>query len=291
MGARGMNRASRVLLGVGPTLGRPWVLIGVGCFAAVMRFQLRISASNPPGFFKDESSFALDAWSIATHLRDQFGGFLPLYFKSFGDYKSPIFVYLLAAVFRITGPQASVARLVGTAAVVAALCVLAIIAFRRSRPFVAIAVVVLAGFCPWLYELGRLAWDSTLYPLGVAAVLLAVDVSLRSQRTLPVRAGYVVLALAFLNYCYAAGRLLAVLLAAALVVLVSRARARWLLAIWCGFALALVPNLVYQIRHPGALTARYSSATFVHAGMSWPTIVARGIANYLRDTSFWHTIV
>ena len=43
--------------------------------------------------------------TLSQHLRDQDGGFAPLFIYSTGDYKSPLFVYLLAGLFRITGPS------------------------------------------------------------------------------------------------------------------------------------------------------------------------------------------
>ena len=264
--------------------------MAIGSFAAILVFQLWISPSNPPGFIRDEAGFSINAWSIGHHLRDQFGGFMPLYFKSFGDYKSPIFVYLLAIVFRVTGAHDSVARLVGTADVLAGLCVFAVVAYRRSRPRVALGVVVLAGFCPWLYGLGRVAYDTTLFPLAVVGVLLATDISLRSSRSLAVRCGYVALSLAFLTYCYAAGRLLAPLLAVALVVFAVRSRLRWLLGIWLGYALFLVPLGVYELRHPHGLAARFDATTFIHRGMSFGTIARDAISNYLHDLNLWHWV-
>src|ERR1700744_4373708 len=58
-----------------------------------------------PGFIRDEASIAYNAFTLSQNLHDQNGGLLPLYIKSFGDYKSPLFPYLLAVVFRFTGPS------------------------------------------------------------------------------------------------------------------------------------------------------------------------------------------
>lgn len=270
---------------------RPGVLFVAGIGVALVAFYLWIDPNNPPGFMRDEAAFAVNGWLLGHGLRDQYGGLLPLYLKSFGDYKTAFFAYVLAVVFRVTGPHASVARAVGAVDVLAALAVVALIAARRTRPAVAVTVVALAGLCPWMYELGRLAFDSTLYPLGVAGVLLATDISLRSRRALWIRASYVAFALAFLTYCYAAGRALGPLLAAALLVFASRERWRWVAAVWVGYAVAWVPNLVYAIRHPGALTARYAQTTYLHPGASPAVSALHGVVNYLQDASLWHLIV
>src|SRR6266705_127838 len=59
---------------VGGLLRRPALLLGAACVLLVLGFQLWITPTN------------------------------------FKDYKSPLFVYLLAPVFRVTGPHKEVAR-------------------------------------------------------------------------------------------------------------------------------------------------------------------------------------
>src|SRR5215204_3433171 len=70
---------------------------------------------NPPGFYIDESSIAYNALTVAQSGRDEHGEAWPLYFRAFGDYKNPTYVYLLAAVFKMSGPSIMVARLLSAA--------------------------------------------------------------------------------------------------------------------------------------------------------------------------------
>ena len=67
--------------------------------------------TNPAGFYIDESSIAYNAHLIAQTGHDEHGEFWPLYFRAFGDYKNPVYIYLLAGVFRVTGPSILFARL------------------------------------------------------------------------------------------------------------------------------------------------------------------------------------
>ena len=117
---------------VGAILGRPWLLVGLGAILAVVAFQLWITPSNPPGFHRDEAALSLNAYTLSTGLRDEDGARLPLFFRSFDDYKSPLYPYLLAGVFRITGPDAQVARGLSAVLVIAAILLLGWLAWRLT---------------------------------------------------------------------------------------------------------------------------------------------------------------
>jgi hypothetical protein len=273
-------------------LSRPGALIGIGVVLGIAAFQLWQTPENPPGFIRDEASIAYNAYSISQSLRDENGGRLPLYIRSFRDYKSPLFVYALAAVFRVTGPDKGVARGLAAASVLAAVLLLGLLALRRSSSAtVALAVVVLAGTTPWLFELGRVALEVSMEPLVLVALLLALDGASRLGRWTVARGVPVGLALGALMYVYAAGRLLAPLLAVALIVFAGHGRLRWLATCWATFALTLVPLAFYWHGHPGALSARYHATTFVEEGMSSWEIVKRAVANYVHDVNIWHWLV
>jgi hypothetical protein len=272
-------------------VARPATLTGLAVVLGVALFQLWITPANPPGFHRDEASIAYNAYSISQDLRDQDGGLLPLYIVSFDDYKSPLFVYLLAGIFRLTEPDAQVARQLAAAVVLGAVLVVGLIALVRTRSVaVAVAAVVLAGLTPWLYELGRVAFDTALEPLVLAAFLFALHWASVSPRGAVARAIPVGLGLGALAYVYAAGRLLAPLFALGLLVFAGRGRWRWLLATWSTFVATLIPLAVYWRNHPGALTARYERTTFIEDDMSLPAIVGRAILNYLTDVNPWSWI-
>jgi hypothetical protein len=288
MGGRRLLRADR---GGSRALADPGRLVTAGVVLAVAALHLWISPSNPPGFIRDEASISYNAYSLSQNLRDQDGGLLPLYVVSFSDYKSPLFVYLLAGVFRVTGPDPQVARGLASACVLGAVLLLGLLAWRRTRSGVAaVATVVLAGLTPWLFELGRVALETTLEPLVITVLLLIVDWAYRSERRTVERAVPVGLALGALTYVYAAGRLLAPLFALALLAFAGRGRWRWLVATWAAFAATFLPLAVYAVRHPGALTARYRATTFVEDGMSVAEIIRRAASNYVHDVNLWHWI-
>src|SRR5260370_821165 len=89
--------------------------------------------TNPPGFFIDESSIAYNAHLIAQSGHDEFGKAWPLYFRAFTDYKNPVHIYLLAALFKLTGPSIAAARYLGAAAGVLTALVLALPPLRLPQ--------------------------------------------------------------------------------------------------------------------------------------------------------------
>ena len=268
---------------------RPAVLLGLGAILAVVAFQLWITPSNPPGYHRDEAALSLNAYTLSTSLRDEDGARLPLFFRSFDDYKSPVYPYLLAGVFRVTGPSQTVARGLSAVLVLAAVLLLGVLARRlRGSWLVAAIVVVLAGFTPWLFELGRMAIEATTQPLCVVLLLLVVERVARRERydVWPGVAAGVLLGL--ITYSYTGSRLLGPLFAAALVAFVGRGRWRFLLAAWATFAAALLPLGIYALRHPGNLTARYEATTIARDGRSATDVAVEAFGNWFKDIDPWH---
>jgi 4-amino-4-deoxy-L-arabinose transferase-like glycosyltransferase len=268
---------------------RPAVLVGIGAVLAVVAFQLWTTSSNPPGYHRDEAALSYNAHTISTSLRDEDGALLPLFFRSFGDYKSPLYPYLLAGVFTLTGPDSQVARATSAVLVLAAVLLLGLLARRLTRSnLVAVVVVVLAGATPWLFELGRVAFEVSTQPLLIVLLLLWLERAWRRDGWAVVEGVVAGVLLGLLVYSYTGNRLLGPLLAGALLVFAGRGRWTWLLAAWGSFLAMLVPLGVYALRHPGALTARYEQTTIAREGRSWPEVVLQAVGNWFRDVNPWH---
>ena len=130
--------------------------------------------ANPPGFFIDESSVAYNAHAISESGRDEHGEAWPLYFRAFDDYKNPTYVYLLAAVFRVTGPSVAAARYLSAALGVLAALALGLLGARvTGRRAAGLLTFLTALLTPWLFELSRVVVEVAAYPLAVALLLLA----------------------------------------------------------------------------------------------------------------------
>jgi 4-amino-4-deoxy-L-arabinose transferase-like glycosyltransferase len=249
---------------------------------------------NPVGFFVDEASIAYNAHTVAQHGRDEHGEALPLYFRAFGEYKSPVYVYVLSLVFRVTGPSSLVARLVSATAGLIAAMLFGLLGARlasrlASRPtnrrLVGLIVFLAAALTPWLFEISRLVFEVALLPALLGLFLLLLSRAAKSEQwSWPVCAGLGVL-LALIAYTYSVGRLLAPLFAFGLVFFFTRRRWRRVVLTWMIFGLTLLPLAVFTLRHPGALSERFKFVTYIKPEDTRSQIAIRFVKNYIGDFS------
>ncbi len=236
---------------------------------------------NPAGFFIDESSVAYNAYTISQNGQDEFGNSWPLFFRAFGDYKNPVHVYLLAALFKLTGPSILTARMLGAIACIGSALLLGLLASRIShRRDVGLLVAVSALLTPWLFELSRVAFEVALYPLAVTLFLLAVQRASTKARWGWLDVGCLTSTLALLTYTYSIGRLLAPLLTLGLLVFATRARWSAILRTWAIYTLTLLPMIFFQRRHADALTGRFKLISYITPESSVAEIAGDFIKHY-----------
>lgn len=77
------------------------VLILIVVFSFVLRVY-KID-SIPPSLTWDETAVGYNAYTIANWGRDEYGKILPLYFKSFGEDKQPVHIYIAAIFIKLFG--------------------------------------------------------------------------------------------------------------------------------------------------------------------------------------------
>jgi len=157
------------------------ILLGIVILiAAILRFwQLGKVPASPDW---DEAATGYNAYSILRTGKDEFGSFLPLSFRSFNDYKPPLYVYLTVPSIRIFGLSLWAVRL--PSAIFGVLAVLgtyflvvlliqhakdtsgdesAILGLTRD---VLDALPIAAAFClaisPWHIQFSRVAFEANI---------------------------------------------------------------------------------------------------------------------------------
>jgi 4-amino-4-deoxy-L-arabinose transferase-like glycosyltransferase len=151
--------------------------------ALLLRFY-KIS-SVPISLNWDEAAFAYNAYSILQTGKDEYGSLFPLEFKSVGDYKCPLFVYLSVPVIKVFGLNEFSIRFLSS--LFGALSVLVFI-FLVHELFKDFRLAALAGailaLSPWHLQFtraqGDVAISSLLVVLGIWQFLVWIN---RKQKT------------------------------------------------------------------------------------------------------------
>lgn len=248
--------------------------------------------TNPPGFYIDESSICYNAHTISQTGRDEYGVACPLFFHAFGEDKNPTLIYLLAGLFKMTGPSIAVARLCIASLGLFTGLLLGVLAWKMTQRFVIAGAIALAAWLtPWLFESSRVVLEVAVYPCLLALFLLAAwRASRRTKWTWP---DIIALAatLALLTYSYSIGRLLGPLLALGLVLLVPAGGWRRLFGVWLGYAGSLIPMLIFQQGHPGSLTNRFRDLTYLSSEKTVWASLGEFVRRYGEDINPWRWLV
>src|SRR5581483_5962797 len=85
-------------------LSRRWTLPLLVILIAISAFlRLYNVTGDPPALYQDESAIGYNAYSILQTGKDEYGISHPLYFKSFGDYKLPVYIYSVVPSIKLFG--------------------------------------------------------------------------------------------------------------------------------------------------------------------------------------------
>lgn len=150
-------------------------------------------SSNPPSLTWDEASWGYNAYSIGTDLRDEFGRFLPLvYFESFGDYKPPVYAYLVVPFVKLLGLNEWAVRLpsalLGTLTIVLTYFLTKKIfysATEQKKEAIALLSSGVLAISPWHILLSRAAFEANVATFFIVGGIYLFLVSLQKKCFLP----------------------------------------------------------------------------------------------------------
>lgn len=131
-------------------------------------FILRLYKLNeiPTGFSFDEAGIGYNAYTILTTARDEYGKFMPVYFRSFGEYKNPIQIYStvpLIAIFHLNEFAVRLTSvLYGVASIFAIYLLSGLFAGKKQQKTIGIISAVLLSIVPWHFHLSRVALESMM---------------------------------------------------------------------------------------------------------------------------------
>lgn len=149
---------------------RRWILIGILILGLALR---TISLDKyPSGFTPDEASFGYDAYSILKTGKDQWGHSFPLLLESFGDFKSPLFSYLLIPSVAIGGLSKVSVRLPNAIiGILAILVIYLLVTELTKKKELGLVASFLLSISSWHIMMSRGGFEANLttffLPLGI----------------------------------------------------------------------------------------------------------------------------
>lgn len=120
---------------------------------------------DPVSMDWDEVSLGYNAYSILKTGRDEYGNFMPLQFRSFGDYKPPLYVYLTVPIVKIFGLTDFATRLPSA---VAGFLTVVVVYFLIGELFPLIGKkyrllgTFIFAISPWHLQFSRVAFEANV---------------------------------------------------------------------------------------------------------------------------------
>lgn len=125
----------------------------------------------------DEAALGYNAYSILKTGRDEHGQFLPVIFKSFGDWKPGLYVYLAAPFIYFVGLNEITVRLPSAILGIASIVLIYLLGNELFNRKVALFASLAIAVSPWHIQFSRGAWEANA---ALALLLVAIILFLKS---------------------------------------------------------------------------------------------------------------
>ncbi|QQG44551.1 MAG: glycosyltransferase family 39 protein [Candidatus Roizmanbacteria bacterium] len=178
-------------------------IIVILIFISALSLFLNIyrQSNAPPCLNADEAAFGYNSYSILKTGKDEYGNFLPLRLKSFGDYKMPLYSYLSIPFIAISGLNEGSVRALNS--FVAFLFPITIF-FLSREIFKNMTVSLLASFLSsvslGLHIVGRHAHEAYLTTFLISLALLFLIKTLKNQSIRNTLLFFLFISLALFSY-------------------------------------------------------------------------------------------
>jgi 4-amino-4-deoxy-L-arabinose transferase-like glycosyltransferase len=177
---------------------KQWLILFLILIVAIfLRFwQL---GETPKGFFCDEASLGYNAYSIIQTGKDEFGKSWPIMFRSFADFKPPIYTYLLIPIYKIFGMSAWSTRVLSAGAGIMGIWfAFWLIKNLSKKTNLALITALLLAISPWQIMTSRTSYETNVAFTFLIIALWSFYKFKQNKRYLILAA--VMAALAFLTY-------------------------------------------------------------------------------------------
>lgn len=142
---------------------KPYVVLLGAVFLIAFMLRFYKLGEVPHGFYQDESAIGYNAYSILKTGKDEYGKVFPVYFKSFGDYKLPLYVYATIPSISVFGMTEFAVRFPSAFFGFLTVVVFYFLVLRlfNNRNFALLSTFLLA-INPWHIHYGRATFEVSI---------------------------------------------------------------------------------------------------------------------------------
>lgn len=134
------------------------VILTLGAFLRLFWLE-----SYPPGVTGDEIQQAYTGYSILKTGKDEWGDFLPINPRGFGDYKPPLYAYLTIPFEALLGLNIFAARLPSAIAGILTIFITYFLAKELfEKKYLALLATFFLAISSWHIQYSRIAWESNV---------------------------------------------------------------------------------------------------------------------------------
>lgn len=134
--------------------------------------------SVPSSLYWDEASIAINAYSVAITGQDEWGDFLPLHFRAFGEFKLPVYIYSVVLFEKFLGLTETAVRFPAVLFSFGIILLTYLLALRIfNQKTIALFSAFFLAILPWFFVFSRTGYEATaglmFYLLGIYLALFA----------------------------------------------------------------------------------------------------------------------
>jgi 4-amino-4-deoxy-L-arabinose transferase-like glycosyltransferase len=240
--------------------------------AAFLRFYAL--GNIPAGLTNDEVDIGYDAYAISHTGHDQWGQFLPLIsFRGFGDYRPPLYTYLVSPLIPIFGLTAFAVRFPSALFGVASVILLYLLLRQLFNNKIGLIGSFLLAISPWSIGLSRIGIESNAaVPLLLAGILCFIKL-----RKSIIYFYFSLLLFASTLYMYAGYSLLTPLVITMLIIIYRKHAANRQKELAIGITAFMLLCIPLFTQNNGSAKIRFSQINFLQ------NVNSSGIINVLND--------
>ena len=154
--------------------------------------------TNPAGFFCDEAAIGFNAYSILTTGKDEYGKPFPVFFRSFGDYKNPVFIYSAIPFVAAFGLNEYSTRLTAVAYGIFSIIAIYFLGKELFNRKIALLTAFLLTISPWHIHFSHVGFDIIAPVPWIILSLLFLQKSLKNFLWYPLACLFFIIS--FLSY-------------------------------------------------------------------------------------------